>query len=156
MTMFDPKVALLSRFLASIADEVAEDPASGEIWDRASQALGESREKEVELASAIDQQDAPALNSIVTQWNSGERHLPEQDREVLRRALKAFRKKIKVMRLDAESTIGGGATSGGRQSGIVGITPPDRFPREVWEELARQERLIDTGHGVYELVDPKR
>lgn len=154
--MFDPKVALLSRFLSSIAEEVAQDPTSGEIWDRAGQALGQSREKEVELASAIDQRDAAALSSIVSQWGSGERHLPEQDREVLRRALKAFRKKIKVMRLDAESTIGGGATSGGRQSGIVGITPPDRFPREVWDELARQGRLTDTGNGIYELVDAQR
>ena len=26
-----------------------------------------------------------------------------------------------------------------------------RYPREVWEELARQKRLLSVGHGIYEL-----
>ncbi len=149
--MFDPQMALLSKFLAAIIAELASDTGNAQAWSRARQALDALPEKEPELASVIEAKDAAALRSIVDQWASGERQLPEHDREVLKRALKAFRKSLKVTRLDAESTIGRGPMSGGRQSGILGITPPSRYPREVWDELARQGRLIDAKHGIYEL-----
>ena len=38
---------------------------------------------------------------------------------VLKQAMKAFKKRLKLTRLDAESTLGGGPFSGGRSSGIV-------------------------------------
>ena len=74
--------------------------------------------------------------------------------EILKRALKAFRKRLKLTRLDHESSLGVGPLSGGRPSGIVAITPPDRYPREVWEALAEQGRLKKVGQGQYELVQP--
>ena len=70
----------------------------------------------------------------------------------LKNALKAFKKRLKVMRLDDESKLGGGPLSGGRGSGLVAIRPPDQFPQEVWDELVRQGRLKDAGHGLYERV----
>ena len=46
--------------------------------------------------------------------------------ETLKSALKAFRKRLKVTRLDAESKLGGGRpTTAGRQSGIVAIIEQD-------------------------------
>ncbi|MCP3920929.1 MAG: hypothetical protein GY711_35825 [bacterium] len=75
----------------------------------------------------------------------------EHDRGVLKRALKAFRKSLKVTLLADESTLGGSAMSGGRKSTIVGIRPPERYPRETWDELVRQGRLKYAGHGTYEL-----
>ncbi|MCB9908556.1 MAG: hypothetical protein H6830_12620 [Planctomycetes bacterium] len=75
----------------------------------------------------------------------------ERDRDVLKRAMKAYRKTLKVTILAAESSLGGGPMSGGRKSSIVGITPPDRYPREVWEELVRQGRLLGGTRGTYEL-----
>ncbi len=149
--MFDPQMALLSRFLAAISADLASDTGNPQAWSRARQALEATPEKDPDLSSVIEAKDAAALRSIVDQWSSGRRPLPEHDREVLKRALKAFRKSLKVTRLDAESTIGHGPMSGGRQSGILGITPPSRYPREVWDELARQGRLIDAKHGIYEL-----
>ena len=149
--MFDPQMALLSKLLASVVTEIGLDPASSEAWARARQALQTTREKEPELASLIDAKDAPALRIFVDQWASGARQLPGQDRDVLKRAMKAFRKSLKITVLDAESSIAGGPMSGGRRSAIQGITPPTRYPREVWHELARQGRLIDAKHGVYEL-----
>jgi hypothetical protein len=41
--------------------------------------------------------------------------------------------------------------SAGRQSTILGIRPPDRYPRAVWDELVRQGRLVGGKHGLYEL-----
>ncbi len=150
--MFDPQMALLSSYLTAVAADLALDEGNAEAWARAGKVLHASREAEPELASVIDSRNAPALRSIVDQWTRGQRLLPAQDREVLKRAMKAFRKSLKVTRLDAESSIAGGPMSSGRRSGIAGITPPSRYPREVWKELARQGRLIDDGHGVYELT----
>ena len=70
----------------------------------------------------------------------------------LKHALKAFKKRLKVMRLDDESKLGGGPLSGGRGSGLVAIKPPYDFPQEAWDELVSQGKLKDVGHGMYELV----
>lgn len=75
-------------------------------------------------------------------------------KEELKLAMKAFRKRLKLTRLDDESRIGHGPMSSGGKSGVVAITPPDQFPREVWEELARQGKLKHAGRGLYELVGP--
>lgn len=73
--------------------------------------------------------------------------------ETLKSALKAFRKRIKLMRLDAESKLGAARPmTSGKKSGIDAIQPPSQFPREVWQELARQGKLKDTGGGFYALV----
>ena len=73
------------------------------------------------------------------------------DAAELKRAMKAFRKRLKLTRLDDESGLGGGAMTGGKESGIVAIRPPSQYSKAVWEELARQERLVDAGGGTYEL-----
>jgi hypothetical protein len=73
--------------------------------------------------------------------------------EELKKALKAFKKRLKLTRLDAESRIGGGPLSSGRSSGIVAIVPPNQFAQEVWDELVRQGKLKRAGHGTYELVE---
>lgn len=73
--------------------------------------------------------------------------------EELKKALKAFRKRLKLTRLDEESSLGGRNTTSGRQSAIVAIMPPNQFPLAVWEELVRQGKLKRGGHGTYELVE---
>jgi hypothetical protein len=78
---------------------------------------------------------------------------PREPQE-LRAALKAFRKRLKLTCLDDQSRIGVGPLSSGRRSGIVAIMPPDKFPKEVWDELVRQGKLKSAGSGTYELVQP--
>ena len=82
---------------------------------------------------------------------SGEESVADLSSENLKRALKAFKKRLKITRLDAESTMGGGPLSGGRSSGIVAIQPPNRYPQEVWDKLAETGKLRAVGGGVYEL-----
>ena len=149
--MFDPLRMLLSHALETALSDLDADPSSDEPWAQVPQVLESTREQEAELAALIDARDVTALRAVVKGWQSGERQLPAQDREVLKRALKALRKRIKLMRLDQESRIGGGAMSGGLESTIAGITPPDQYPPNVWAKLASQGRLIDCGQGVYEL-----
>jgi len=70
----------------------------------------------------------------------------------LKRALKAFKKRLKLERLDDESRLGRGPMSKGGKSGIVAITPPIGYSPAVWAELVNQGKLRRAGQGVYELI----
>lgn len=75
--------------------------------------------------------------------------------QYLKQAMKAFKKRLKLTRLDEESSLGGRRLSSGRSSDIVAIQPPSQYPREVWEKLVEQGKLRRAGGGMYELVqDP--
>jgi hypothetical protein len=77
------------------------------------------------------------------------------DKEELKRAMKAFKKRLKLMKRDDESGIGrGGAMpTKGESSGIVAIVPPDGFKQPVWDALVAAGRLKKTpGRTTYELV----
>lgn len=69
--------------------------------------------------------------------------------EELKRAYKAFKKRIKLTRLDDESGLSRG---GGKKTAISGITPPAGFPANVWEELVHQGKLKNEGYGTYSLA----
>src|SRR3989304_2929346 len=71
--------------------------------------------------------------------------------EALKSAMKAFKKRLKLTALDDDSNLGRGPFSSG-PTGVFAIQPPRQFPREVWEELCRQGKLRDSGHGLYEVV----
>ncbi|MGQ9650511.1 MAG: hypothetical protein ACUVXJ_10410 [Phycisphaerae bacterium] len=71
--------------------------------------------------------------------------------ERLRDALKAFKKRLKLTRLDDESRLGHGAVTKGGRSGVQAIQPPLQYPKAVWDELVRQGRLKNVGHGLYAL-----
>jgi hypothetical protein len=148
--MFDPQMELLCTVLSAV---VADAPGESgrKTWAEARAACTACGVSEPDLAIALEREDEAALRRILEEWRSDRRHLPEHDRDVLKRALKAYRKRLKVTLLDAESSVGGGPFSSGRKSSIVGITPPERYPRAVWQELVRQRRLVDSGQGTYEL-----
>jgi len=84
---------------------------------------------------------------------SEESPLPEAPtNEELKRAMKAFKKRLKLTRLDDESRLGYGSMTGGGNSSIVAIMPPNQYPVAVWEELVNRGRLKYIGQGLYELV----
>lgn len=76
------------------------------------------------------------------------------DKEELKRAMSAFKKRLKLYRQDDESKLGGRGLTGGRVSGIVGVKLPDGFPPEVWEELVKKGKLHPEGGGTYSLGQP--
>jgi len=148
--MFDPQMELLFTVLRGVVSEPP--PESGaRTWAEAQAALAACGGDDGELGLAIELEDEEELRTILEQWTSGERHLFLHDRDVLKRAMKAYRKRLKITVLDAETSLGGGVFSGGKTSDIVGVTPPTRYPAAVWQELARQKRLIHGGGGTYEL-----
>lgn len=67
-----------------------------------------------------------------------------------KRALKAFKKRLKLSRLDDSSGINRG---GGRKSGILGITPPAGYPPGIWEELVSLGKLRREMSGTYSLIE---
>ena len=75
--------------------------------------------------------------------------------EDLKKALKAFKKKIKNLRLEDDSKLGRGPLSGTGKQKVVSIQPPSGFGRETWEQLAEQGFLKRDGGGFYELVEGK-
>lgn len=72
--------------------------------------------------------------------------------ETLKAAFKAFKKRLKLTQLDDASRIGHGPMSSGQGSSIAAITPPNQYPRAVWDELAKQGKLKSAGHGMFSLV----
>jgi hypothetical protein len=73
----------------------------------------------------------------------------------LKRAMKAFRKRMKLTRLDDESRLGrsGNPMSSGRHSQVQAIMPPREFPKQVWDELASQGKLRTADGVFYQLTD---
>ncbi len=74
------------------------------------------------------------------------------DDATCRAAMRAFRKRLKLTRLDDESQINSrNPLTQGRPSPIEMIVPPVDFPRRVWVELARRGELRDAGNGFFQL-----
>ncbi len=74
-------------------------------------------------------------------------------KEEFKLAMKAFRKRLRLTRLDDESKLGHGAMTSGGKSGIVAVAPPVQFPKAIWGELVTAGKLKYVGHGLYELVE---
>jgi hypothetical protein len=73
--------------------------------------------------------------------------------EQLKTAFKAFKKRLKLTRLDEASKIAGGPLSKGKGAEIVAISPPNQFPQAVWDELVKQGKLKYVGDGLYEIIE---
>lgn len=145
---------LADRLHALLQDVQAapDDPTRDALWRRADQALKDAdAEEDVEIAIAIWDRDLETTTGIVRAWRDGSRPYGEWDKAVLRRAFKAYKKRLKLMRLDDESTAGVNPLSAGRESSILGIKPPEQYAPEIWDALLRQGKLRDGGDGLLEL-----
>ena len=79
--------------------------------------------------------------------------MPATDEE-LKKALKAFKKRLKLTQLDDDSRLGRSPLTGAKES-VVSIQPPTGFGRSVWEELADKGFLKRDGGGFYALLPGK-
>lgn len=151
MTQRNP---LLSRRLVAMVETLEREPdRAAAIWQEARRDYAGTEQKDPELEAALAAGDLPKVKKIFEDWDRDHRPPPLEDRTLLKKAMKAFRKRLKLTRLDDESRLGVGATTKGGRSAIVGITPPNDYPPEVWQELARQGRLKSEGRGLYSLLD---
>ena len=70
----------------------------------------------------------------------------------LKKAFKAFKKRLKLTQLGEDSKISGSPLTG-QHAKIVAIMPPNQFPQAVWDELARQGKLKRGGGGLFQLAE---
>lgn len=141
----------LHELIAAI-DEATDDAERERLWSKADQLLAKAdAEEDADIALPLWERDLDAVRARVAAWRAGEAPLPEWDKAVLKRAFKAYKKRLKLVRLDDVSTSGGNPLSQGRTSSIVGVRPPETYPAEVWEALVRQGKLCDPGGGLLEL-----
>jgi hypothetical protein len=70
--------------------------------------------------------------------------------EEMRKAIKAFRKRMKLTQLEEDSRLGHSPLTGSKTK-ILSIQPPSGFGREIWVELADQGYLKADGGGFYSL-----
>jgi hypothetical protein len=92
------------------------------------------------------------LNDFEEQQMSESASPVQPTKEQLKAAFKAFKKRLKLTQLDAESQLSKNPLSTGRGHGIVAIVPPIGHPPAVWDELVRQNKLKKVGQGLYEVV----
>ena len=135
-----------------------DDPrrASGE-WKQVYKLLQKTDVPPGRVTSMVGMRDVGRLTEVIAQLSAPEAEAPPPpddvpDAETCRKALKAFRKRVSVTRLDDESTLGRSPLTKGSSSGPMAIVPPIEWPDAVWRELVRQGKLRDAGHGFYELA----
>ncbi|MAC19663.1 MAG: hypothetical protein CMJ23_08350 [Phycisphaerae bacterium] len=81
---------------------------------------------------------------------------PEIPVEVLRDAMRAYRKRMKLTKLDQESKLARSPLSSGKDATFDAIIPPNQFPPEVWWALVANGELEATGEGFYKIPDQRR
>lgn len=148
--------------LRQMVGEIRRGPAVVDVrasWELVARLLGRMPVDAAEAARVCAARDVDALDAMIGSLEKPQAAAPPSastggagpDKEELDKALKAFRKRLKVMRLAEESKLGGRQLTGGRKSEIDAIMPPHEFPDAVWQALAREGKLKALGQGFYAL-----
>jgi hypothetical protein len=66
--------------------------------------------------------------------------------------MRAFKKRVKVTQLDDDSKLSNRALTGGSKGQVTAITPPNQYPRVVWDALVADGRLRRVGGGLLQFV----
>lgn len=140
------------RGLEANPDEPAE-------WGRLQRLLLKAKAEPGMVARAVIGRDLEVVKSTLnvlrgmeeTQEAPEPPPLPEVPEDILRSAMRAYRKRIKLMKLDHESKIGQSPLTSGKDAGFDSILPPKEYDSEVWQVLAARGELEATGQGFYKL-----
>jgi hypothetical protein len=140
-----------------VAIQGYDDPrrAAGE-WKQVYRLLQKTDLPTVRVTHVVGMRDVARLTELIDQLRSpaAASASPNADApsgETCKRALRAFRKRLALTRLDEESKISSrGAMTKGDDSRMTAIAPPAEWPESVWQELVRQGKLRYVGHGLYQ------
>jgi hypothetical protein len=130
------------------------DPAAADAaWAEAETAVNAAGAgEEAAIALPVLERDANAVAALVAAWDAKTTPLATEDQAVLRRAMNAYKKRLKLTRADDEYSSSRNPLSRGTSSSILGVRPPDQFTADVWALLVRHGRLRDGGHGLLEPI----
>ena len=138
--------------------------SAGPVWGEVHQTLLKTRADKKFVMRIIGTRDADELTRLIDALKNGQT-APEAsasqpsnpastvDPEQTKHAMRAFRKRLKLTRLDDESRITVRPMTGGKASQIRAILPPHEYEREIWDDLIRQGQLRDAGQGFFELAE---
>ncbi len=157
--------------LRQMVSDIRRGPAVVDVrasWELVGRLIGRMPVDMTEAARVCAARDVDALDAMVARLENpqsahqgtevrdtaGKEAAPGVEAEAVSKddmdkALRAFRKRLKVMRLSEESKLGGRQLTGGRKSEIDAILPPHEFPSDVWQALERAGRLKAVGQGFY-------
>jgi hypothetical protein len=152
MTDDATNVAKLDELLAAV--RAYDDPrrASAE-WKQVFRLLQQTDLPKGRITGVVGMRDVAGLAAMLDELRAPAAGGDEDeiDPEILKKAYEAFRKRLKLTVLDEESTLGRSPLTKGSGSTVAAIVPPNEWPGEVWQALARQGKLRYIGHGFYEL-----
>jgi len=128
-----------------------------ESWTLLQRLLGRMPVDQTELKRICDQRDTVGLDAMITRledpdaFKKPEGPLPEYTQTELNEALRAFRHRLKYLRLDMESKLSQREVTTGKPADIGSITPPgpSEFDPKIWKALASKGMLVDEGQGFY-------
>lgn len=149
-------VTKLDELLAAIRGY--DDPRRASIeWKQAYKLLQKTSLPSARVTHIVGMRDAAALAGLIEQLRNPEAAPAPAEApsaETCKRALKAFRKRLALTRLDEESKISihSPLSKGTKSLGPAAIVPPVEWPQSVWQELVRQGKLRYIGDGLYELT----
>jgi hypothetical protein len=124
---------------------------AGGLWDEAQRVVGAAGEGEnADIALPVLERDPTALEALLAGWAARKVPLPGWDQAVLKRALNAYKRRLKLTRADDEFSSSMSPFSRGAASAIQGTRPPEQYTRDIWDLLIAQGRLKDGGNGLLE------
>lgn len=128
-----------------------------EHWTMLQRLLSRMPVDQQELKRICEDRDAIGLDAMITRledpeaFRQPEEPLPEFTQNELNEALRAFRHRLKYMRLDMESQISQREVTTGKKADIGSIAPPgpSEFNPKIWKVLVRKGMLVEEGRGFY-------
>lgn len=154
--------------LQALADEIScsEGDTPGQVWGAIHKLLLKAHSDSSAAAIIISSRDIDGLQQVLRKMHGLEDETDndkDEDKpakvaveipsETLKQAMRAFRKRMKLIRLDHESKLGVGPMSGGKIADFDAIIPPNDYSIAVWEALVAQGRLENAGQGFYMLSE---
>jgi hypothetical protein len=145
---------LLTARLRAVHDRLRASPDAGEAdaaWRDAEAAVAAAGAGEdATVALPVLERDVAELAALLAGWEARRIPLPEWDQAVLKRAMNAFKKRLKLTRADDDISSSRNPLTRGAASSIVGVTPPEPYGPDVWALLVAHGRLRDAGDGLLE------
>ena len=159
-SQFEAVLVELQAKVDEISQSQGETP--GQAWGAVHKLLLKSHADSSEAAIIIASRDVGGLQRALRKLRGLEDELEDEKpvkaaveipSDTLKQAMRAFRKRMKLIRLDHESRLGVGPMSGGKIADFDAIIPPNDFSLAVWEALVAAGRLENAGQGFYMLSE---
>ncbi len=138
----------------------------GPEWGVMQRLLAKAGAESSTIARAVATRDLELIDRLIAKIRDPELDIdppeaptgetPEIPEDVLRDAMRAYRKRVKLTRLDHESKLARSPLSSGKDADFDAIIPPNQFPPEVWRALADRGELESTGQGFYKVPVQRR